>query len=108
MARNIETGAVKGDRLPGPKPLRRRQPGKPGAWPRAHPGTCRRHAARPKSARLGVPARPQIAIILDRAARLAPADGNLRSQDQREHQTQNGRKGWKKTSEIAILIKRPV
>ena len=42
--------------------------------PRPHPRARRRLSALPQGARLGLPARPQIALVLDGAARLAAAD----------------------------------
>ena len=89
MARNSEAGAVRGDRPPRAEPLRRRQPGRPGARPRPHSGTRRRQPALPQAAGLDLPARPQIAAVLDRAARLAPAGrtGCPRSRQEKIQQT---------------------
>ena len=88
------------DRL-GPEPLRRRQPGRPGACPRAHCGTRRRLPALPQAAGLGLPAWPQIALVLDRAARHAPARRNPGTQRKKKRQE------WKESSKIAIFDRCP-
>ena len=43
LARHREAGADRGGRPPRAQPLRCRQRRRPGAWPRPHPGTRRRH-----------------------------------------------------------------
>ncbi len=101
--RIAQAGAVRGDRPPRTKPLRRSQCGRPGARPRPHPGTRGRQPPLLEAAGLDLSARPQIAAVLHRVARPAPARGNFRPRGQQEEDQE-----WKASSEVTILIMAPM
>ena len=55
-----------------PEPLRDRRPRRAGAVALPHPGAGRKVAAAPQAARVGLPARPEVAALVHGAARAAP------------------------------------
>ena len=69
MARNCATGAARGHRPAGAESLCLGIAGRAGFQPRPHPRTRRGVTARPRSAGLDLPARTEIAAVLDGAAR---------------------------------------
>ena len=77
LARNCGAGADRGGRPPGPEPLCRRQSRRPGLARARIPEHAAATLPDRKAAGLGLPARPEITAVLDRAARPARARGNL-------------------------------
>jgi hypothetical protein len=71
MARNSKAGPIRSRRSPRAKPLRRRKPGRAGLGRGPYRGSRRSLPPLSRAAGLGFPARAQIAIIVDGAARLA-------------------------------------
>jgi hypothetical protein len=66
--RAIATSSHRGGRPRRPEPLRGRRNRRTGAVALPHPGNGREVAATPQAARLGLPARPEVAAVFDRSA----------------------------------------
>ena len=72
VARHRRPRADRGRRPRRPEPLRDRRPRRAGALALPHSGAARKVAAAPQAARLGLPARAEVAALLHGAARAAP------------------------------------
>ena len=71
VARHRRPLADRGGRPRRPEPLRDRRPRRAGAVALPHPGAGRKVAAAPQAARVGFPARPEVAALLYGVARTA-------------------------------------